>query len=480
MSARERSILANLAAASVSRVGTAVLAFALYWWLARRLSASELGAFAYAMGLFAVLQVVPLLGRQQPMIREAARHPEQVPELVNAHWWFAWPLALLLGLGLLVHAAFAQASLNMALALTLALAMLPTSWIMVAECTLLGQERMRSIALFNFFEALWRLLGGVLVLHGGGQLLAVMLVFLTGRVMVALLYLRLPNLPLPRLRAPPALAETLQLWRSTPIYFAIIAVATLSTRFDVLALPHMVSLAQLGYYSAGAKLYEALLMLPSLAALVVLPRLARIFHEQPSRVVGLLAPLLRAVLMLGIPLALVGVAATPWCVALLFPAAFAGAAPLVQILIFAAVLATLDLLLSSLMIASNQQGEDLRTLVLGMLALAAFTLTLVPQVGPTGAAIAITVHMLVKVAYRIYWATRSLQASGLWSMLLRALVATTLALVLRSLLRQHPWAAAALSPALFVGASVLLGLLTRADLRQVRALLTARGREGPA
>jgi O-antigen/teichoic acid export membrane protein len=471
---RRKSLLANLAAVSMSRVGTSLLSFALYWWLSRRLSVSDLGAFAFAMGIFTVSQVIPLLGRQQPLIREVATYPERMAELVNAHWWFAWPLALALGLCLIGYGSLYAGALSAYVVLALALALAPTSWIIVAECALLGQERIRIIATVNFIEAVWRLLGGIAALWMGGALLAVMLVFLAGRCGVALIYLTVRGLPSPRVGAPPTLARWWALCRSTPVYFAIILLATFSSRFDVLALSYLVSLDELGRYSAGAKLYEALLMLPNLAALVMLPRMAKIFIDDRERFVRLLTPVTRAMLMLCIPVALVGLAVTPWGVGLLFSAQFSSAALVVQILIFGAALAVVDMVLSSVMIASNNQADDLRCLVLGLLTLVGGTFLLVPLVGSAGAAIAVTLHMLVKVAYRIDWATRSMGAGGLWLALAGTVAATVPALWVTWLLRGGAWPLTAMAAVgAYLAACALVGLLTLDDMRQARTLLRA-------
>jgi O-antigen/teichoic acid export membrane protein len=465
------AMLLNIGAASVSRIGTSLLAFGLYWWLARRMPVAELGGFVFAMGLFNVLQVVPLLGRQQPFIREAATHPERLGELINEHWWFAWPIALAVSIGLLIYSRLVPQGTTAAVAGIIALALIPTAWIMVAECALLGRERMNIIAIANLIEAAWRLFGGMLVLFFGGQLFEVMSVFLAGRCLIALYYLMVARLPVPCWLTPPSFARWRLLCKSTPVYFMIIMLATLSARFDVLALSYLVSLPELGYYSAGAKIYEALMMLPSLVALVILPRLARIFTDNKPEFARLLSPIMRIIFAGGFGLAVIGAASAPWVVGLLYAPGFASAASVVKILLFAAVLATVDIVLSSAMIASNQQRQDLICLGIGLATFVLSMFVLVPLIGPVGAAVSLTLHTAVKVGYRIHWAGKVLMAQGLWPIFVRTTVAVIPAACVVWLLTGIAWPVAAmLSFITFFVSCMLLGVVKYADIARLGAI----------
>lgn len=477
---RTRRILANLGAASVSRLGSALLTFGLFWWLSHRLPTVELGGFALAMGLFLMLQYLPLLGLHVQLIREIAAEPQRLEQAVTEYWWLGAPVSVLMALGIGLYGQTSHdRTLVPALWLT-GVAMLPTSWTVVAESTLLAQERMRVVAGANLIESSWRLCASAVALWLGGGLASVMLVFLIGRVATGVLYLRTPGLPRPRIGAPPPWAILARLCRSTPVFLSIAALAALSTRFDMLALSRLVSMQDVGIYSAGAKLYEAALMVPTLAATVILPPLARLFATDRDEFARLLPAAIRLVLASGMALAVIAAAAAPWAVSLIYPASFAPAAGVVQVLVFAAVLASLDIVLSSTMLAARAQTSDLVSMAIGVATLVGSVVVLVHALGPIGAALGVAVHMAVRVAARAHWARTQLGARGLWPVLVRAAIATALAIgVIRFGGGLHWLLQAGAALAVYVAAGFTIGLFTRADLDRLTNHIARRNASLP-
>ncbi len=398
-----RAMFYNLGTAAASRLGSALLTFILFWWLARELALADVGAFALMMSIFGLLQLMPLLGLHIQLSREASLSPERLSDSIHEHIWFSLPVAATLACALMVYGQTAQGGGLVWPFCLLALAMLPTAWTTVAEAALIGLERLRSIVEVNLLEACWRLVGSAVVLRFGGSLTAVMVIFLIGRLVAALLYLRLPELPRLSLRRPPSRTQWLAMWRLVPLFLGIALLAALSSRLDVLMLSNFVLLDQLGQYAAGAKLYEAALMVPTLAALVILPTLTRLFKEDRGTFAQVLPNAMRLLLAGGLALALVGAAFAPQALAVLFPVRFAASALVIQVLLFAAVFATVDMLLSSVMIASYAQRQDLHSLIAGMVVLVLGIFLLVPRMGPVGAAVAVTLHMLVRVFWRARW-----------------------------------------------------------------------------
>lgn len=412
-SSRAPSLAVLLGSAMGLRLAMAALNFSLFWLLSHELPTTELGGFALLMNLFLMLQLLPLLGLSVPLVRRAATERERLAVEVSNAVVLALPVAVLLAAGVWFwghHQYGAELTLPL---LLMALTLLPGAWILVAESSLLGLERMTSIARVQAVEVAVRvLLSWVLVKLGAG-LTGVFAVLLLGRVGMAVVYATsMPGLPRPRW----ALVDRAVLRRNlseVPTFLGIALMAALVARLDQLLLSNTQGLAEVGVYAAAARLYDAALMLPTVAALTMMPTLARLFQEDPQQFGVLLRRAVRASLAVGTVLALGVAALAPALIGLLYQPALHAAAPVLAWLIFAAVLTTVDQVLSSTMMAAKAQMADMRSLLVGLLVLLPALWVLSSRWGATGAAAAVLLALVARVAWRMRWAGQALPVQGL-------------------------------------------------------------------
>lgn len=402
-----------------ARLAMAALNYGLFWQLSHRLDGAALGGFSLLMNLFFLLQGLPLLGLSAPLARRAATEPHSLPVEFSNAWAFAMPVALLLGLGTgaFGHVVYPEA-LHAAFWL-LAASLLPTAWVLVAETALLGCERMSLVARVQCLESLGRLSLMSVAVWLGGDLTWLFVIFLGLRCVTAALYALHPAVP----RVSPALMQR-ALWRrnwaEVPVFLGIALLAVVSQRLDLILLAKLDGLEAAGVYAAAARLYEAALMLPTIAAMVMLPALSRLYVSDAAQFRAMLAQALRWSLAGGLAVALAVAALAPWLIGVLYAPHLHDAAMLLRCLIFGAVLMTLDQMLSSTMIAAREQRQDLRSLVLGMAVLVLGLVVLVPFHGPLGAAIAVPAGLVCRVFWRVRWAEQHLALPGLGLGLLRA------------------------------------------------------------
>ena len=455
-----------------ARLAMAVLNYGLFWQLSHRLDGAQLGGFSLLMNIFFMLQGLPLLGLSAPFARRTATHPEGLPSEFSNAWVFALPVAgvLALGTGWVGLWAYPQA-LHAAFWL-LAASLLPTAWVLVCESALLGSERMSLVARVQCLESLGRvLLMGVAVWLGWG-LTGLFVIFLVLRCFTAAVYAWHPVVP--RMQwALVSRALWLRNWREVPVFMGIALLSVTASRIDLIVLAKLDGLEAAGLYAAAARLYEAALMLPTIAAMVMLPALARLFANDGPQFRRMLAQALRWSLAGGLVVALLVAALSPWLIGLLYAGHLQGAALLLRCLIFAAVLMTLDQTLSSTMTAAHAQGQDLRSLVGGLLVLLLALAILIPLYGPLGAAVAVPLGLLVRVGWRVRWAERTLVMPGLGRGLLRTGLAGGLGgLVLWLSAGWGVLASAVLSLLAYLVSAQLLGAIPRQAWLQARQQLS--------
>jgi O-antigen/teichoic acid export membrane protein len=420
-----RLLLTNFASMASLRMGLAGLTFALFWSLSHSLSTMQLGGFSLLMNCFFMTQALPLLGMNMPLIRRVAYDSSKSADAGSNSFFFALPVAALLGIG--IGAAgrwYSDDGLSVPFAL-LGLSMLPTAWIVVAECLLIGQERMLGIAFINLFEALGRLLGACLAVHWQFGLTGVFAVFAGMRFAAALAYLCNPHLSFPRWRLVHRGAlDTLR--REVPTYLAISLVTALCARMDIILLSKLLSLREAGIYAAAARLSDAALMVPTMAAVVIFPTQSRLFEANPVAFSRVLEQAVRWCLITGFAAALIVMAMSPEVIRWIYTPSLAPAAPILRILILGATVMVVDQLLSTTMMAARAQRTDLQSMSLGLIVLAALLVVLTHFYGLAGAAVAPPVAVLVRVIYRLFWAQRELHV-GFVELAARVLLAAGVA-----------------------------------------------------
>jgi O-antigen/teichoic acid export membrane protein len=423
-----RRVIGNLAWVTMLRIGMAAMGFAQFWLLSHRLDAKGLGGFSLLMGLFVMLQSLPLLGLNTPLVRRVAAEPSALGVEITNSLAFGLPIAALLAMGLSGYGAWARPDLLVPFTL-LGLCMLPTAWTLVAECGLMGLEALQGVAMINLAEATWRALGAWWSMESGWGLAGVMGTILVGRLATALAYACHPRLPAPRWRNVSSTVQA-RYRQEMPTYLGLSVIAALSSRLDTVLLSHLKGLSELGIYASAARLYEASLMLSTIANIVVFPRLSQLYATNPQAFRHLLDRCLRWTMLAGLPMVLCGMAVAPVLIRVVYIPSLWGAAPVLQCLFIATWLMALDQLLSSTMIATQSQRHDLSAMVLGTLATVVLIALFSHGFGLTGAAAGLTTALALRVWRRLRWADQSLPLPGLQAYALRALLAALGAIAL--------------------------------------------------
>ena len=467
------SLAHALGSAMGARIGMAVLNYLLFWMLSHRLGTAALGGYSLLMNVFYMSALLPLLGLSTALTRRAATEREHVGSEMSNAIVFAAPVGIVITL---LIGFVGQASYGPELRTPfwlLALALLPTSWSLVSESTLLGLERVADIARVQFAETILRTGFALAAVALGYGLAGVFAVFLVLRCVVAVAYRFHPLLPRFEWRQVSAALQRRN-WHEVPIFLGIGLLAAVSGRIDIIALSRMAGLHEAGVYAAASRLYDASLMLPTIAALSVMPTLARLFASDRTYFRSVLVLAMRLSLGAGFVVALAVAALAQPIIDLLYKPEMAAAAPVLRWLIFCAVLVTLDQILSSTMMAAKAQAHDLGALTLAIVVLLAGMAVLVPRWSSTGAAMAVTLAICCRVAYRVRWVSRLLALQHLVRDLARVLLGAAVGIAaLVVLLPVGALAALAGSLAAYLLVLILSGALQASTVAGARQRLAA-------
>lgn len=396
-----------LGSAVFLRLIMAVVNFGQFWVFTRLLPAEELGGYSLILGVLMMLHAMPLLGLSVPLIRRVATDPDKASLEVSNAFALSLPMAVLITVGVYVYGVTQfDPSLHGPLD-CLALTMIPVAWILVAECALLGLERMDIITKVQSVEAVGRLVFGVLAIKLGYGLYGVFVCIFVLRALVALYYALSPIVP-PVRWAGVSWDIQVRNFREIPTFIGIVILAALVLRVDVLVLEHTRDLAEVALFAAGSRLYEAALMVPTMAAQALMPTLARMLQESEEQFKRMFREVLDHIMLIG-GLFAIGLAALAGvAVALVYPSHLQPAGEVFAWLALGTVLVMVDQLLSSAMLAAKAQRDDMRSLAVAGVVLVLALLLLTGPWGAEGAAWAILIAHLTRLAMRIRWAAERL------------------------------------------------------------------------
>ncbi len=394
-----RVIARNLASMSAMRLGSALIAFVLFWFLARAGDAAFLGAYAFLLGIFAFLQQLPLLGLHLAVVRDISADRESAPIIVANLGTLGLLAALVMGLGVaLVGLGFYPQDMHMAFML-LGLSMVPTAWTSLSEAILIGRQEMGAVAGVNLAEAVWRAVASALVFEWGAGLGGLFVVFLFGRFAAALYYWLSPRIP--RWRA------HLLDWRrlrgdlaAGPVFLGITVLSAAISRFDIFFLSRLGSFSDVGIYAIAARMYEAALMAPSVIAAVLYPVFSRAAGAERRAMSAMLAKSVYWIFVLAVPGSVSVLLLAHPLISGIFGGSYAAAAAALQVLMGALLLVTLNQVLTLALLACGEQRCDLYSLLAAALANVLLLSILVPSMGLLGAAWAVLGTMLVQLGMR--------------------------------------------------------------------------------
>jgi O-antigen/teichoic acid export membrane protein len=408
-----RNVSALVAAQATTKVISLLVSIALVRWL----GVDELGRYAYVLAFCFPFGAFADFGLATLAIRDASRAPAHAPRVIavarrasltlaTASAATMVALALLLG-----HEAGVVAAIGLG-----GLASIVSALTMPSLVLLTARERMDRLSLYRVIAALLSSAITVVVLAAGGGVVAL----LGGSLGAGVVMWRVAHALAAdggASAAIPAGAAGAMLRRAVP-FGLLMAGFALYYRIDMVMLEWLATPGDLGRYAAAYRFLDAVIVLAASLGGPLFPRLSSVAVSAPAEARRLLEAGWRPLLALGLPLTIGTLAVADDIVALLFGAQFAGAGPLLRLLI----LGTLPLfwvnVASHALIAADRVWALVGVYALSVLVNVAGNAVLVPRWGAAGAAMATVACEWLNLALvvRLLRGTFGvrLSATGLW------------------------------------------------------------------
>ena len=394
-----RRIFSNIGWLSFERFFRLALSFSVGVIVARHLGPETFGKLNYAIAFFAILAPLAHLGSELIVVKELVRLPERAGETMGS--------ALILQIGGAVLALFIVAVLAL---FSPVAAPDDRLVILVVGAGLLFQP---SVVIKSWFESevesrhVIRAEGLVLVLTAGikitlvltgAGLLSFALVFLleTGLIAIARIIAYLTKARRPQRWSPNWQRSRFLFRESWPLMFTLLAVM-LYMRIDQIMIGRMLGNYSVGIYSLAMQFVEVGYAIPQILVTTLFPSIVALQLRDKERFVRrmeeFLAILVTIALLFSVAIALV---AEP-LISLIFGQAYADAAPIVVVYVWASVFVFIGTASGRWYIVEGLHKLALLRAVFGAIVNIALNLLLIPIYGLKGAAVATVISYVLHV-----------------------------------------------------------------------------------
>lgn len=466
-----------LAANVVVRAGTTLL----FILIGRNLGPTDSGVFSLGTTYFTIVAGLSALGLHELLVREVSPRREQSARyLVNyltLRLFFSLLTYLLLLLGLWYFNPYSPETTRAVL--ILALAALPEAVATLSGALFEAYERLAVPTLVALVNSAVKLIGGFWLLqHGAGVIELAWLMVAAGALSLFIYPPALIQLwrASPQTgRARPDRRFSLGQLRQAPGFFAIHLFSVLDYQTDAFLISLLLTETDLGYYSAAMTITLAISLMTFAVRAAIYPVMSRYAREAPDKLALLHAKANQYLLALALPIAAaVSLLAGP-IIHLIYGEAFAPAAPVLRVSVWAAVFLLVNVPNARLLLIDNRQGAAAGLTAISMSVNVVANLILIPILGILGAAIA---RVLASAAFflsiHLYVRANILRSSFL-PLLPRPLLATALMVAAMWPARHLPLLAPlAVGAAAYAAAALVLRVVPAGDLVYWRQVLRPR------
>lgn len=404
MIATARSTVANTALLVAFEVANPLLSLLLVGTMARRLGAEGTGAYNLLLTFFFVAVSFISLGLNTLITREVSRDPASASRYLSSAAALGILVSLVVAAGVVVTVSLAGYGLEVERGgWIVAISLLPSIVILYSEAIFIAFEKVRYIVILAMLENIAKVVVGLWMLHHDMGVVPLMASFAFFRFMTLVLNLSIFHRKITPLRWSYDREIVRELIRNIPVFGTILVVATLYSRADVFMLSKVGTLAAVGFYTTGYRLFSIAQVVPKSFNTSIYPVLSRLFQRSPESFHAASSLSIRYILVVLFPMAAGIEGLAEPLVRLLFGDDFAPAASVLRVVIWTLVPYGIVRVLASGLFASNRQVIDLKVNVLGLATNVVLNIALIPRFGIAGCAWATMLSMWLFLAYQCFF-----------------------------------------------------------------------------
>lgn len=420
-------LLTNTLALLVSELVNPLFSAILVIAISRYLGPLGLGQYSFILTYVAIFEPVAIFGFHQIIIRDIAKNSMTLNRYVPAAflmgtvatlfcvilmsgvvWFLNYPSEILRAVYLMAPYLFC------------------TTLLAYAFAVLQAFERLEQNALVSSGETFFRVLGSLLLLAFGFQVIGLISLVVVSRAFALLFALVYTRRVVGRTHYTIDLSLAKSLLPQAATFCAISLVFILHWRVDLLMLTQMSGLAVAGFYAASYRIFDVCTFLFNSYIAAFYPQQARAYATSMTSFVSSAAKSVKFLSIVSLPLALGFTLVADRVILLLYGRTFEGSILTLQVLIWSVVPFAIVRVYSICLVSSLHQSVDFIANLVALLVNVGLNLLLIPQWGAVGASIATLCSICLFAVTQHLFISRRLFRIPLLALLWKPLVATAL------------------------------------------------------
>ncbi|MCB8977307.1 MAG: flippase [Ardenticatenaceae bacterium] len=351
-----RLILKNASVLMVSQLATWGLSLLLTLFLPRYLGVTAIGKLHLAESLWSIVGVVVAFGMDTLLVKEIARKPERVGDLLGTTMVVRTIFHIIGFLSLVIYArAFHYPSETLTIIYIMGISSLLGQYSGSVTAALQGLERMDFQSIANVVSrAIGTIISIILLLLGYKLIVIVSIIVLVALANFSIQYILLKKAQGFQLHFTWYQAKEM-VKHSLPLFgvgFFIIVYSQL----DVIIISHLVNEDGVGWYGVADRFFGTLLFVPTVFLTAVFPALSRMFSTSPNSLPKLMGKSFDLLFVLSVPIGLGLIAISNPLVIGLFGKEFANTAPILAVRGIVLIFTYQNILLGQFLISIDRQN----------------------------------------------------------------------------------------------------------------------------
>ena len=384
------NIAKNTSALLLATLTRMMASFVLMLIIARHLGAEGMGTFGIVIALFWFFAKIAPAGLEPLIVREVSKNKTKA----NAYLVNGSLIALVSSVIMVfVMAGFVNIigySREIVLSVyIISLALILTTINGILRSIFIAFDRSDYVLYGSLTENSVKLVFGLLILILGYGIPTLILIVSISTVVYFVLSLWLIQKKLIRLKPQFDGALCKSILKILPTFTGMQVFTAFSGDLTVIILSVMMSVEEVGLYSAAIRLVNMFLMVIQSYRLAIQPTAVRTFEASLDSLRRFCIKSLKYVLLLTIPVSIGMMILAPRVIVLFFSEKFLSSSPLVRILIWTLPINGLSFVFTSILIASNHQKTNLRAVAVSTALRIALAFLLIPYFSYFGAAVAV-------------------------------------------------------------------------------------------
>ncbi len=405
-----RRLFRNTSVLIIANAVQPVLSFYLVVQISRLLNVDGFGAYSTIFNYQAIFQIFAAFGLKNLLTRNVAQQPGEI-------WRSLWhgslvvlPISILsLGALIALTAALDYGAVVFWATVIVSLSLLAAGLIDVCEGVLAGIERLHIVGYSAVLENIFRVGLSLLALAQGHGLLALVWIFVASRFIKAVFYFWYIHRHVAPFSARSVRSEwafTRRLLLQARVFALTMMCVTIYWKVDISILSKVRGLDDVGVYSAAYRFLMLALVVVDSFVNSLFPIISNYFHASSGKGAGEQFELackkgLQLLLVLTLPLALTLSLLADQIILLIYGAKYAGAIPVLRLLIWVVVPYAASQIFAYALVASNNQRYDLLVNAVSMVANIVLNWFLIGRYGYMGAAVAAVISIHIYVALQL-------------------------------------------------------------------------------